>query len=352
MEELTVYKDYVHIIEQELRSFLSKFNGPTNYYDYLRYHFGFKTMDSNGSAMRLLSKRFRPIMCLLIYKAIAGEFSNVIPLVLSAEMMHNASLIHDDIQDQDEMRWGRPTVWKIAGIEQGINCGDSLQAMAYRLILDLEKTGFDNKMIAKILAASNRIHLTVIEGQSMDLLFEKRIDISEAEYFEMISKKTATPYAGIAECAATLATQDKNPELVEAYRNFALKFGMLFQLTDDVLGIWGDVQKTGKISADIKNKKKTLPIIYAFHQASPKGREKLISLYTRWDKIMAEASEVLEILEETKAKDHCQMWIQTYYEETLQALRKTQIANAFQEKLEHMAQYCFNRSLVQLGTLP
>ncbi len=354
MEDLAVYKDYVEIVEKELYSFLSRFQGPSNYYDYLMYHFGFKSMDGNGSnggngagaPIRLLGKRLRPVMCLLIYKAIRGEYETAIPLVLSAEIMHNASLIHDDIQDHDELRWGRPTLWKMAGLEQGINYGDTLQAMAYGLILDLGKKGFNDRMITKIMAASNHVHITVVEGQFMDLLFEKRLDISESEYFEMISKKTATPYAGIAESAALLATDDQDPELIAAYKDYALKFGMLFQLTDDILGIWGDMRKTGKVPADIKYKKKTLPIIYALQHTSSKNKERLISLYSQSEPIDGEAPLVLEILEEAGTKELCQERTRKFYDETLQALGATKISNVYQEKLKYMADYCFNRSQV------
>jgi geranylgeranyl diphosphate synthase type I len=355
MEELAIYKDYVEIIEKELYAYLTRFNGPPHYYDYLLYHFGFKSLQTNGNgshvSLRHLGKRLRPVMCLLIYKAITGNFKNVIPLVLSAEIMHNASLIHDDIQDHDELRWGRPTVWKLAGMEQGINFGDTLQAMAYGLILDLGKLGFDDTMITRIIASSNQVHITVVEGQYMDLQFEKRLDISEFEYFEMIAKKTATPYAGIAECAALLATGGKSQALIDAYKNFALKFGMLFQLTDDILGIWGDLWSTGKIPADIRNKKKTLPVIYALGKASPADKKILTSLYRGTDKIdQAGASEVLRILDETDAKALCQEWTRKFYEETLLALRETSVANAFQEKLRHMADYCYQRAL--LGKVP
>lgn len=348
MENLAIYKDYIDLIQDELHSFLTNFPGPSGYYDYLLYHFGFKALEAvptNGS-LRHLGKRLRPVMCLLIYKAITGETKPVMPLVLSAEIMHNASLIHDDIQDHDEIRWGRPTVWKVAGLEQGINFGDTLQAMAYGLILDLGKMGIDHEMITKIIASSNQVHIAAVEGQFMDLLFEKRSDISEAEYFEMIGKKTATPFAGIAECASLLATGGKNPEVVAAYRNFATKFGMLFQLTDDILGIWGDLEKTGKLPADIQNNKKTLPIIYALQHAQGENRKLLFSLYSNGKKKNGESSKVLQILEETDIKKLCQDQAKKFYDETIAALHDTKISNSVQEQLRHMADYCFQRSQV------
>lgn len=346
MQDLAIYKEYVEKIDGELFSFLSKFNAPPQYYDYLLYHFGFKSLPNNGHAptLRHLGKRLRPVMCFLIYKAITGDEKLVIPLVLSSEIMHNASLIHDDIQDHDELRWGRPTVWKLAGMEQGINFGDTLQAMSYGLILELGKLGVSDRLITKIIGASNRVHLTVVEGQWLDLQFESRLDISEFEYFEMISKKTAAPYAGIAECAAMLASGGEDDRRIESYRNFALKFGMLFQLTDDILGIWGDPYQTGKTPADIRNKKKTLPIIHGFEHANPQDKTLLASLYRNGKKIDAEANEVLRILEYTGSKGHSQNWARKFHEDTLAALAETGIRNAYQEKLKHMADYCFERA--------
>lgn len=345
-----LYKRYVEIVEKALYAFLARVQGPRDYYDYLLYHFGFKGLNGgfpgNGTG-RLLGKRLRPVMSLFIYQAVTGKFQPVLPLVVGAEIMHNASLVHDDIQDHDELRWGRPTLWKILGTEQGINCGDTLQALAYGSILELSQNGFKESMILQILAASNRIHVAVVEGQFMDLEFEKRLDISLAEYFEMIGKKTATPYAGIAECAATLATDGGNPGLVSAYRDFAQKFGMLFQLTDDMLGIWGDVQRTGKIPADIRNKKKTLPVIYALNHAEEKTRRRLAALYEKREKIEQEAPAVLRILEEAGAREFCLEWILKLYRETLEALGETGILNLFQEELQAMADYCYRRSQVQ-----
>lgn len=354
MDDLAIYRDYVQLLESELYSFLTRFNGMEGgYYDYLLYHFGFKTSDFADSQLpgiRLFGKRLRPVLCFLIYEAITGnreDIRKVIPLVLSAEIMHNASLIHDDIQDHDELRWGRPTVWKLFGMEQGINCGDTLQALAYHSIFDLSKMGFEDSLVTRILSASNRIHLTVIEGQFLDLLFEKRLDISEYEYFKMISKKTAAPFAGIAECTAALATKESSDSpLIASYRDFALKFGMLFQLTDDILGIWGDVWKTGKTPADVRNKKKTLPIIHAFNHATEKNKERLIFLYSSFPGCLEEeeAEEVLGILEESGSRNFCLDWAERFYKETIQALEADQISNSNQEKLRFMVDYCFRRS--------
>lgn len=351
MSSLEIFKEDAKLVDEALHLFLNGFNAIPQYYDYLRCHFGFKPdldggKSENGS-LHVLRKRLRPVMCLLIYRAIAGESSDhrpVMPLVLSAEIMHNASLIHDDIQDHDELRWGRPTLWKEFGMEQGINCGDTLQALAYRSVLNLLNEGVADRLVTRILNIGNQVHQMVVEGQYMDLLFEKKLEIPETEYFDMISRKTAIPYAGVAECAALLATQDSDPDLVSYYRQFALKFGMLFQLSDDFLGIWGDLHRTGKRQADIRRKKKTLPVIAAFHRASPESKARLVSLYSNGSVIEeAQVSDVLSILKEAGSRELCLTWIQKFYGETIDALHKTGIANISQDKLAHMADYCLGR---------
>lgn len=346
-DELILYKDYVEYIEKELYSFLKRFDAPSGYYDYLLYHFGYKSLDENGNgngSPRVLGKRLRPVMCLLICRALLGDFQRAAPLILSTEILHNASLIHDDIQDRDEVRWGRPALWKAFGLEQGINCGDTLQAMAYGSLLDLYDQGFSDAVVRKVFGISNRIHMTVVEGQYMDLLFERREEIAEYEYFEMISRKTAAPYAGIAECAAVLSMAEKNPDLAQYYRDFGLKFGMLFQLTDDILGIWGGVEKTGKIPADIRNRKKTLPIIYAFNNASAERKENLRAIYAGSSPIESDAAAVMEALEETGAYEASQKWAGKFYDETMSALSQTGIDDPFKDELKYMADYCFKRS--------
>jgi geranylgeranyl diphosphate synthase type I len=347
-EELAVYKDYVAIIDKELYAFLTRFQDP--YYDYLLYHFGYKPLEGMTSSQNgkrpLLGKRLRPLMCLLVCKGLTGDYKKALPLILSTEVLHNASLIHDDIQDQDEVRWGRPTLWKLFGIGQGINCGDTLQALAYGLILELYENGFSHDVVRKVLSISNRVHRTVVEGQYLDLLFETRTDIQEYEYLEMISKKTAAPYAGAAECAAVLSLPEKEWDRIPFFSDFGLKFGMLFQLTDDILGIWGGLEKTGKIPADIRSKKKTLPIVYAFNNANAKERNKLLSIYARTGPLdeKQEAPLIFELLEKLGTYEACKKWIAKFYDETLLALSKTDIPNLYQEELRHMVDYCFNRA--------
>jgi geranylgeranyl diphosphate synthase type I len=345
-DELSILKPYIEIIDKELLNFLSRFKNPEEYYNTLLYHFGYRSFsqkNSGNGAHCFFAKRLRPLMCLLISESLTEDYHQVIPLILGIELMHNASLIHDDIQDRDEVRWGRPTVWKLFGIEQGINCGDTLQAMAYGLILELYDKGIKENVVRKVLEVSSQIHRTVVEGQYLDLMFENRTDITEAEYFDMIERKTAAPYAGAAECAALLAYENRYPERVEAYRQFGLQLGILFQLSDDILGIWGGIEKTGKTPADIRNKKKTLPVIYTFNHASPDSREKLIQLYDSPQLSDNDIFQVLNILQETGAYHACDVWIKKYYQETLSALKKTEISASFLEKLSGIADYCLNR---------
>jgi geranylgeranyl diphosphate synthase type I len=345
-EALSFLKPYIDIIDHELLSFLKRFKSPEEYYNRLLYHFGYSSgynQDKKEGTPCFFGKRLRPLMCLLISQSLTGDYHQAVPMILGIELLHNASLIHDDIQDRDEMRWGRPTLWKLFGLEQGINCGDSLQAMAYGLILELYDKGINERTVRKILEVSSKIHRTVVEGQYLDLAFEKRTDISETEYFDMIERKTAAPYAGAAECAAILAYENKEPERVELYRQFGLKLGILFQLSDDVLGIWGGIEKTGKIPADIRNKKKTLPIIYAFNNSSPAAREELIRVYESPELSDASVFRVLDILEESGAYQASEVWVKRYYQETLEALENTKISDFFREKLSGIADYCIRR---------
>jgi geranylgeranyl diphosphate synthase type I len=343
-------KEYIDVIDQGVKLFLNQYNDVPKYYETLQYHLGFRSTDLTPLQTSLdgkhkKGKRLRPLMCLLVYKAIKGEYARALPLITAFEFMHSASLVHDDIQDGDELRWGRPTYWKLFGVPQGVNGGDTLIGLTYCSALDLLKQGFSTDVVCRILGIINNTHIQMVEGQYMDIDFESRMDVSITEYLEMISKKTASPYDGIAQCASFLA--GVNQEVIIRYKWFGRKFGMLFQLTDDVMSIWGNPEKTGKEAlGDIKKRKKTLPILYALEKASPSEKKILEGYYgSDPEGSIFSLAEVLQVLETMKARDYCMNWIHKFNEETLISLEKTEIRSESQDILKSIVEYCYERVL-------
>ena len=226
----------------------------------LLYHLGFA--DATGAPARVSAgKRIRPILVLLAAGACGADPASVLPAAASVELLHNFSLIHDDIEDGDALRRGRPTVWAQWNVPQAINAGDAMFAMAHLALLRCAERGVPADRVLRALTAFDRcnVHLTV--GQHLDMGFETRADVSADNYIEMISGKTGALVAACCEIGALLG--GGGDPLVSALGDYGRGLGRAFQLQDDILGIWGDPAKTGKAGSDLEHRKKTLPVLFA-----------------------------------------------------------------------------------------
>ena len=226
----------------------------------LRYHLGFANAD--GSPSRVASgKRIRPVMLLMACEACGGNADVALPAAAAVELLHNFSLIHDDIEDGDTMRRGRPTLWSIHGVPQGINTGDAMFAQAHMALQQLQVPAAHTLAALRTFDAMC-LHLTV--GQHLDISFESRTDVTADDYMQMIAGKTAALTQACCEIGAIVAGADGST--IAALAAFGRGLGMAFQLQDDVLGIWGDPAKTGKPQHDLARRKKTLPVLCAADQ--------------------------------------------------------------------------------------
>jgi geranylgeranyl diphosphate synthase type I len=218
-----------------------------------------------GAGPEASGKQIRPKMVLLSCAAAGGKWQKALPAAAAVELIHNFSLIHDDIEDHSEFRRGRPTIWKIWGIPQAINTGDAIFALANAALLRLEKSIPPETL----LKAGNLFHQTCLrltQGQHLDILFESKRDVSVDDYWEMVSGKTAALLAFSMEVGALCAKADEN--IQKNLAAFGLNLGLAFQAQDDFLGIWGDTDNLGKsTSGDLKSKKKTLPVLYGLNQS-------------------------------------------------------------------------------------
>jgi len=227
----------------------------------VRHHLGWiKPEASRG-------KRLRPLLSLLCCDAAGGHWQSALPAAGAIEWIHNFSLIHDDIEDRSETRRGRETVWKRWGIAQATNTGDALFALAHILTYELEAQGHNTATILSIQKQLDEacLHLTI--GQHLDLKFEDTDEVTEDEYLQMIEGKTAALISASCEIGA-LAAQCE-PSKLALFKKFGHDLGMSFQIYDDLLGIWGTPDVTGKPSGDdLRIRKKTLPIIFAINHSS------------------------------------------------------------------------------------
>lgn len=309
----------------------------------IQYHFGwvdqtFSPADSGRGKM------FRPTITLLVFEAITGGYKDALPLAAAIEMIHNFSLIHDDIEDNDFERRGRPTAWTIWGQPRVINFGDFLYSLAFKTMVRLDARKFPAERIFAVLNLVVDACLKLTEGQELDLRFENLRDVSTEMYLDMVYKKTGALVEAAILAAARLATSDE--EIIKHYGDFAQSIGIAFQIKDDVLGIWGDSAKTGKSAAnDLRRKKKTLPVVYMLNKASGQRAEKLRSFYSKAEPLSeAEIDYVRASLEWADAYNYAQNLADMYREKSFGALRSVDLSNQAQTELETIAAFLVDRS--------
>ncbi|MDP2728162.1 MAG: polyprenyl synthetase family protein, partial [Dehalococcoidia bacterium] len=179
-------------LEDELKACVG--DDPASFYDMIRYHQGW--VDQWGQAVHLpRGKMLRPVLCLLSCQAVSGDYQRALPAAAAIEMIHNFSLIHDDIQDQSYQRRHRPTVWRIWGQAQAITAGDGLYVMAQLAHLRLLERGMSASKALETLRVLDKACLDLCEGQYLDISFEGQPQVDLADYLIMVGKKTAALFA-------------------------------------------------------------------------------------------------------------------------------------------------------------
>ena len=244
------------------------------------YHLGWH--DENGRPCAGDSgKAIRPTLAVLAAEAVGGNAEAALPAAAAVELAHNFSLVHDDVIDGDRTRRHRPTAWAVFGTGQAVLAGDALLALAHHVI-----AASGHPAAADVAAMVSVAVAGLLEGQVEDLSFERRADVDLPECFRMVERKTALLMS--CACAAGAMFGEGRPDQVERLRSFGRHLGVAFQLVDDLLGIWGDPDVTGKpVFSDLKNRKKTLPVVAALTSGTAAGRD-LAALYHR-DGALSEA---------------------------------------------------------------
>ncbi len=257
---------YLPALEAEMQAVVAA-SGPTlrDLYGMLRYHLGWEDRDFRPiTGPQPTGKRLRPVFCLLCCEACGGDWEQALPAAAAVELVHNFSLIHDDIEDGDSTRRGRPTVWSVWGVPQALNAGDTLFTLAHLALFRLMDRGVPPETALSALQILLTACLRITEGQFLDLRFEDQEEVSVEDYLFMIGCKTAELVSATCELGALVAGAPA--DVSERLRSFGYHAGIAFQIQDDILGIWGDPAVTGKpVGSDLRRGKKTFPVLYALN---------------------------------------------------------------------------------------
>jgi geranylgeranyl diphosphate synthase type I len=243
--------EFIRSVEEFVDSFSPK--GFAKLKEMYKYHLGL------GDDYSKRGKRIRPFLTLICCAGTGVEWQKALPAAVSIELIHNFSLIHDDIEDNGLIRRGKEAVWVKWGLPHGLNAGDAMFTSAFEVLLTLQENVSENTMLKTVELLTNTCgQLTM--GQFLDIDFEEREFVSVDEYLQMVHGKTAALISCSTKMGALIGGLP--PVEQKKYHDFGKALGVAFQMYDDWLGVWGDFKNTGKsTTGDIVEGKKTLPII-------------------------------------------------------------------------------------------
>jgi geranylgeranyl diphosphate synthase type I len=335
----SIFTRYRAEIDAELREVLVEYRSPM--YKMLQYQLGW--VDETGCARPgNAGKALRPTLCLLASEALGDDYRKALPAAAALELLHNFSLIHDDVQDDDRERRHRPTVWAIWGKPQAINAGTAMRIIANRALMRLHDHAVSVEKQIRAQRLLDETTLRLIEGQFLDISFEMRHDVVITDYMDMIAGKTAALIACSLECGALLNTDDDC--VIRSFRDFGRNLGFAFQIRDDVLGIWGDEARTGKpVGSDIRRRKKSLPIVYAWNTVNGTAKSELVRIYASGVIDDGGRDTVLDILDGVQAQAYAQSLVERYCDRAAAELETMALSVWARDNLEEMAHFLTRR---------
>lgn len=299
------------------------------------YHFGW--YDEHGQPADGGGKSVRPALTLLAAGAVGGSAERALPAACAAELVHNFTLLHDDVMDRDPTRRSRPASWSVFGSRQAILTGDALLTLAFDV---LAETGRSEAELA--MRTLSTVLYELVNGQSADISFEERAEVELSECLRMAAGKTGSLLGGA--CGLGAIFGSGRSDQVEGLRGFGEHLGLAFQFVDDLLGIWGNPQVTGKeVYSDLVNRKKTLPVVATLTSDDP-GRRELSELYRREDDLSdAELARAAELIESAGGRAWARQQADEHLARALASLRGAGLDPQATAELGELAQFSVNR---------
>ena len=330
---------YQPAVMDELHAVLD--NRPAPPYTLMRYHLGWE--DESGSAIEARGgKMLRPALCLLASEAFGGVWEKALPAAAALELLHNFTLIHDDVEDASEQRHGRKTLWSVWGEAQAINTGDGMFALAYATLLRLSERGYDSDRVLRAVQMLDSATLHLCEGQHADILGAGGRRISCTEYLDIIEGKSAELIA--TSCGMGALLGGASDEEVSALYEYGRQTGLAFQIRDDVLGIWGDVAETGKpASDDLRTGKQSYPVVFALEGAASEKRNALLELLAKDTRNEKEIETARDLLEALGAREESERKALEYADAAIASLDKLALRAKWRNDFGQIATFAAQR---------
>lgn len=293
------------------------------------YALGFK---DDGS---LLSggKRLRPLFCSLICGVVSGNYKLALLYGAALEMLHNYTLVHDDIEDNSDIRHNRPALWKKYGLPLALNAGDLLYEISLSAAAHADKNSQKNGLV-RMLKMSEDLFL----GQHQDIRFENREQITKSEYLQMVRGKTSA-LIGTSFALGAMAGGADDKSIAE-FEYAGKRIGIAFQIRDDYLGTWGNLDELGKpVSADIMDKKNTLAVVYTAER-NPAFLQK----WHEYDGSSERVAEFADMMAEAGAPEFLEAQCRRYTDEAVMTLSSHRSSGVYQDMLDELISSLVDRS--------
>lgn len=333
-----MFVEYRGAIGASLRDALC---GSLPVYDMLRYYMGWA--DVNGEPRAATEGKYlRPTLCLFACDATGGALRQAMPAAVALELIHNFSLIHDDIQDKDETRHHRKTLWAVWGVPKALVAGNILRITADAALESLRAQGLERRRILPVVNQLTQAYLEMIEGQYLDISFEGQRDVGLNRYLDMIARKTGA----LIRCSFTIGALigSDDPAAAAAFRESGKALGFIFQVRDDILGVWGDEASTGKpVGADIRRKKNSFPVVYAMSEAKGAAKRRLIEIYRKDEPGDADVADVLQILDGVNTRGYAHALAAEHGEIALNALSSVELGAQTLDAVEDLIEFLLVR---------
>ena len=322
-----VLKEKGGLIDKELERVLPKRSGD-NLYEAVWYH-----LNTGG-------KRVRPALALMACDSLGGESKNALPFAAACELLHNWLLIHDDIEDGDEVRRSQPTVWKKYGVSHAINVGDLMAHKVLELVLETKSKGVDEETVFALTGLIVKTAIHTAEGQAQDMNMGRSRDADEKEYMEMVMNKTGYYLTAPIIGGAMIGGAGKKD--IERIVEFGRNAGPAYQIADDILDLT-EGKGRNDIARDVKEGKRTIMVIHCLSKCTPGEKKVILDMLDKpaAAKTKDDINFVLAMLERYRSIEYARGRAEELMEKAKKAIKP--LPDDLRALLEMFADYLINR---------